>query len=181
MLWIYALHDRWKSEYTHWWSHWCWKPLTCAEPEKKSCNPSLLLVFPKFVQLHRWQPSKQESPQPFLPVLHVPGTVRGEVLPAVEMWCSRRSGGDYSIPSAVVRAAQTAWSRCLGSYLRLPRSINTVSKACQNQNCGKINQAWVKREEGCNGFWQQWTGKWCIQCWTLLWVRIFSASHQKLL
>lgn len=51
-------------------------------------------------------------------------------------------------------------------FLRIPGKISTVSKPYQNQNYGKINQAWVKREEGCNSFWLNYVANAELSYWS---------------
>lgn len=156
----------------------------CAESEKKSYNTSLRLEltwsFLKSCSFIDHGPENRSLPCSSCQCCTYLAPWRGRAADSGNVSFSEVWGRLFhSLCSSL--SCPNSTSRCLGSHLRLPGKINTVSKPHQNQNYGKINQAWVEREEGCNSFWQQWTGKWCTQCWALLRVRIFSASHQKLL
>lgn len=144
----------------------------------KSCNTSLLLelswYFLKSCSSTGHGPANRSFPSSSCQRCTYPAPWRGGNVMLSRVW-------GRLFPSLCSCLSCPDSMKQMLRFLRLPGKINTVSKPYQNQNYGKINRAWVKKEEGCNSFWQQWAGKLCAQCWALLQVRIFSASHQKLL
>lgn len=125
-----------------------------AESETKSCNTSLLLELTwsslKSCSFIGHGPENRSFPSPSCSATCTGHRDGGQVAQwkcdAVRGQSKRLFHSLCSCLSCPNSTKQMPW------FLRLPGKINTVSKPYQNQNYGKINQAWVKRDEGCNSF-----------------------------